>query len=63
MNPKEKALRQAIFDEISANMKAALENCACLGRTALNKGPSPMTSTYVDRMHGMIERNIIEGPK
>lgn len=63
MDPNEKALRQKIFDEISSNMKAALENCACLGITALNEGPSPMTSTYVDRMHGMIERNITEGPK
>lgn len=61
MDPKEKEIRLKIATEINANMLAALENCACLGREALQVGPNKMTTTYVERMHSMLTRNIING--
>jgi hypothetical protein len=60
MSEEEKTLREQIAKEISANLKAAFENCACLGRDALIPGPCNMTTTYVERMHEMIIGNIIK---
>jgi hypothetical protein len=55
---EEKDLREKISKEISANLLAVLENCACLGSDALNPGPTPITSTYVKRMQHVILKNI-----
>ncbi len=60
MDPKEKEIREKVAKEVSANVKAALENCACIGTVGLNPGPNGMTSTYVERLHSMIIRNITE---
>ena len=54
----EKELRNKIANEVSANLKAALENCACLHRDALNPGPGDMKTTYVERMQTMILNQI-----
>ena len=47
----------------SYNLKIALENCACLGRTALQPGPLEMTTTYVERMHTMLMNMLKEETK
>ena len=60
MSKDELEFRQKIAAEIEHNLKAAFENCACLGRTALNPGPLD-ESTYVERMTSMIKRNITDG--
>jgi len=51
--------RKEIAEEVSLNVKMALENCACLdAQTALNPGPGEMKTTYVERMHTMIINGI-----
>ena len=60
MSNEEKELRIKIANEIKENLKAAFENTACLGRDALQVGPSTMKTTYVERMTNMILRNITQ---
>jgi hypothetical protein len=57
----EQELREKIAREIEQTTKYALENCACLGRNALQVGPGEMTTTYVERMTNMILNQIKNG--
>ena len=45
-------MRAKIAMEISTELIAALENCACMGSQANRPGPG--VTTYVQRMHAMI---------
>ena len=57
----EDKIRDKVAKEVSANVKAALENCSCIGTVGLNPGPNGMKSTYVERLHEMIIKNIVTG--
>ena len=54
----EEELRYKIAEEVKREITIALENCACLGRDALNVGPGTMTTTYIERMTNMITNKI-----
>jgi len=54
--PSDAEIRTKIANEISSELTAALENCACLGSQANRPGPGE--TTYVQRVHDMIINKI-----
>lgn len=51
-------MKNKIESILGGEIKAALENCACLGSEGNRVGPAPMETTYVERMQKMLINNI-----
>jgi len=51
-------MKDKIESSLGPEIKAALENCCCIGSEGNRVGPAPMETTYVERMKNMLVNNI-----